>query len=153
TPLPALGSLTGILTDPQFRVVLHAIEQRDGADLLNEGQVTTLSGRQAQFQEVDVQTIVTGTQASSTGGNASPSGNGNGSTVIQNTSPTINYPTQTEPFGTTLDVVPYVCADGVTIQMTLIPTVTEFVQYDPPGAFVPTVQSGTGGIPLTGQLP
>ena len=38
------------LTDPQFRVVLKAIEQRDGIDLLNEGQVTTLSGRQAQIR-------------------------------------------------------------------------------------------------------
>jgi len=34
--------ITGILTDPQFRVVIKALEQRDGADLLNEGQVTTL---------------------------------------------------------------------------------------------------------------
>jgi len=49
--------------------------------------------------------------------------------------------------------VPYVCADGVTIQMTLIPTVTEFVGYDPPGAFIPTIVTGSGGIPITGQLP
>ncbi len=33
---------------------LNFLQQRGGADLLNEGQVTTLSGRQAQFQVVDV---------------------------------------------------------------------------------------------------
>jgi general secretion pathway protein D len=50
-------------------------------------------------------------------------------------------------------VVPYVCADGYTIQMTLIPTVTEFIGYDNPGGFVPQIQSGAGGVPLSGQLP
>jgi len=151
---PALATVTGILTDPQFRVVLHALEQRDGADLLNEGEVTTLSGRQANFQVVDVQTIVTGAPANATGGSAAPAtGGGLGGNVIQNQGASINYTLDTEPYGTTLDVVPYVCADGYTIQMTLIPTVTEFVGYDNPGNFIPTIQSGSGGIPLTGQLP
>jgi len=149
---PAVLSLTGILTDPQFRVVLHALEQRDGADLLNEGQVTTLSGRQANFQVIDVVTIVTGAPANATGGNTTPAA-GLGGNVVQNTAASINYTLDTEPYGTSLDVVPYVCADGFTIQMTLIPTITEFIGYDNPGNFVPTIQSGNGGIPITGQLP
>jgi len=133
-------------------VVLHALDQRDGADLLNEGEVTTLSGRQANFQVVDVQTIVTGAPANATGGNTTPTA-GLGGNVVQNTAASINYTLDTEPYGTTLDVVPYVCADGYTIQMTLIPTITEFIGYDNPGNFVPTIQNGNGGIPLTGQLP
>jgi general secretion pathway protein D len=149
---PAIASITGILTDPQFRVVLHALEQRDGADLLNEGEVTTLSGRQANFTDVDVVTIVTGAPANGQGGNTTPAA-GLGGTTVQNTAPAINYTLDTEPYGTTLDVVPYVCADGYTIQMTLIPTITEFVRYDDPGNFVPTIQNANGGIPLTGQLP
>jgi general secretion pathway protein D len=149
---PAIASITGILTDPQFRVVLHALEQRDGADLLNEGEVTTMSGRQANFSVIDVVTIVTGAPAGATGGNTTPAG-GLGGTVVQNQATAINYTLDTEPYGTTLDVVPYVCADGYTIQMTLIPSITEFVGYDDPGNFVPTVQSGNGGIPITGQLP
>ena len=154
---PAIASISGILTDPQFRVVLHALEQRDGADLLNQGQVTTLSGRQANFQVIDVVTIITGASANATGGNITGAGAGGaggiGGTVVQNQGAAINYPVDTEPYGTTLDVVPYVCADGYTIQMTLIPTITEFVQYDNPGNFVPQIQSGAGGIPITGQLP
>jgi beta-lactamase regulating signal transducer with metallopeptidase domain/Flp pilus assembly secretin CpaC len=53
-------SFTGILTDPQFRVVLRALEQRKGFSLLSEGEVTTLSGRQAQIQVVELKTIVNG---------------------------------------------------------------------------------------------
>jgi general secretion pathway protein D len=129
------------------------LDQRDGADLLNEGEVTTLSGRQANFQVVDVQTIVTGAPANSTGGTASAAAGGIGGNVVQNQGASINYTLDTEPYGTTLDVVPYVCADGYTIQMTLIPTVTEFIGYDNPGNFVPQIVTGSGGIPLTGQLP
>jgi len=38
-----------------------------------------------------------------------------------------------EPFelGPVLDVIPYALTDGQTIQMTLIPTLTEFLGYDP----------------------
>jgi type II secretory pathway component GspD/PulD (secretin)/tetratricopeptide (TPR) repeat protein len=154
---PSLASVTGILTDPQFKMVLHALEQRDGSDLLNEGQVTTLSGRQAQIQTIDLQTIVTGTstqQTSSSGAANQTTGGGlaGGGAAIGST---IDYPTTQIPFGPVLDVVPYVCADGYTIQMTLIPTVTQFVGYDNPGQFVPQAQSvgGSVGIPLTAVLP
>lgn len=39
-----------------------------------------------------------------------------------------------EPFelGPVIDVVPYVMADGYTIQMTVLPTVREFLGYDDP---------------------
>jgi general secretion pathway protein D len=62
------------------------------------------------------------------------------------------------PFGPTLDVIPYVAADGYTIDLTLIPSYTEFLGYDDPGAFVPQAQSassGAGGVatPLVGTLP
>jgi general secretion pathway protein D len=38
-------------------------------------------------------------------------------------------PTQI-PFGPVLDVIPYVNADGFTIQMNIVPTLTEFLGYD-----------------------
>jgi len=34
------------------------------------------------------------------------------------------------PFGPVLDVIPYVSADGYTIQMSIVPTLTEFLGYD-----------------------
>ena len=43
---PAIATMTGILTDPQFRVVIKALEQRQGVDLMFAPKVTTLSSRQ-----------------------------------------------------------------------------------------------------------
>jgi general secretion pathway protein D len=158
TPVPALATLTGILTDPQFRVVLHALEQRDGADLLNEASVTTESGRQTQLQVVDLETIVIGTSLNQTGAGGTGALGGLGGTAGGVIGSTLNYPTITLPFGPTLDVVPYVSADGYTIQLTLIPSLTEFLGYDNPGAFVPQAQSASSGAsgvatPLVGTLP
>jgi len=68
----------------------------------------------------------------------------------------LNYITQITPFGPVLDVVPYVAADGYTIELTLIPTFSEFLGYDDPGLFVPQIQGAAGnaiGLPLTAQLP
>jgi type II secretory pathway component GspD/PulD (secretin)/tetratricopeptide (TPR) repeat protein len=157
---PAVGTFSGILTDPQFRVVIRALEQREGVDLLNESSVTTLSGRQTQIQVVDMLTIVTGTSLNQTGtgggGGVVTGGDQNqGGGAIGST---IDYPTEVLPFGPTLDVIPYVSADGYTIQMTIIPTITEFLGYDDPGQFVPQAQSVSGGaggvgIPIRAQLP
>lgn len=153
---PSVFTLSGILTDPQFRVVVRAMEQRDGVDLLNAPEITTPSGRQAQIQIVDIQTIVTGTSLNQTSGGG---GTGTGTTAGGGGGPvgtTIDYPTDSVPIGTTLDVVPYISADGYTIQMTIIPTITEFVGYDDPGNFIPQGQGGsltTVGVPITAQLP
>ena len=154
---PAVATFSGILTDPQFRVVIRALEQRDGADLLNESSVTTMSGRQTQIQVVDLTTIVTGVnlnQTSTGGGGGNLTGTGGAGAIGS----TVQFNTDTLPFGPTLDVVPYVSADGFTVQMTLIPSLTEFLGYDDPGKFIPQAQSVSGGnsgasVPLTAQLP
>jgi len=143
---PALMSFTGILTDPQFRVVVRAIDQRQGIDLLSEGEVTTLSGRQAQIQVVELKTIVTGVNQNQGQQGAVTPTTGNG-TVNQAPATTFSTPTtQILPFGPVLDVVPSVSADGYTIQMTIIPTLTEFVGYDLETAaiFVPQAITATG---------
>jgi general secretion pathway protein D len=141
--VPTLATFTGILTDPQFRVVIRAMEQRQGADLLSSPEVTTVSGRQAQVQVVDIQTIVTGVQQNNgQQGNQVATGGG---TTVQAAAPIFQTPsTAPQPFGPVLDVVPYISSDGYTIQMTLIPTLSEFVGYDDPGPFVPTAITGNG---------
>jgi general secretion pathway protein D len=149
--IPSLATFTGILTDPQFRVVIRAMEQRTGVDLLNAPEVTTTSGRQAQIQVVDLRTIVTGTEQN-TGQQGAVATTGTG-TVNQAPQPIFQTPnTQLLPFGPILDVVPYISADGYTVQMTLIPSITEFVGYDDPGQFVPTAITAQG-TPITSVLP
>lgn len=44
---------------------------------------------------------------------------------------TVQPSTVSIPLGPTLDVLPHVSADGYTIQLNLIPTITEFLGYDP----------------------
>jgi len=154
--IPALATITGLMTDPQFRVVVRALEQRGALELMAAPRVTTLSGRQAQVQINDLRTIVTGVdlnQTSAGGGNQNLVGNTGGGAAIGSQ---LNYITQITPFGPVLDVIPYVAADGYTIELTLIPTFSEFIGYDDPGLFIPQIQGAAGsaiGLPLTAQLP
>jgi hypothetical protein len=71
---PAIATITGILTNPNFRVVIQALQQRSGFEELAAPEVTTLSGRQTEMKAVVDQYIVTsfsfqqGTSATTTGG-------------------------------------------------------------------------------------
>lgn len=150
---PAVGTLSGILTDPQFRVVVNALEQRDGVDLVSAPSVTTLSGRQTHIEVTDIISVVTGIDANQTGSgsgsgtaNGGTSGGGNGA-VGSTIQPTV----EPLPFGPVLDVIPYVSADEYSIQMTIIPTITEFVGYDTSSFSVQA--QGSQGNPLIQQVP
>jgi general secretion pathway protein D len=50
------------------------------------------------------------------------------------------------PFGPVLDVIPYVAADGYSIHMSIVPTLTEFLGYDTDAAT--TFQTVVGNQPL-----
>lgn len=66
---------------------------------------------------------------------------------VQGVGTTISVITEQLEFGPVLDVIPYVSADGYTIQMTIIPTMKEFLGYDEEASrtFIPRAQSvGTG---------
>ena len=76
---PAVATITGILTNPNFRMVIHALEQRSGYESLAEPEVTTTSGRQTQMRATQVITVITdvnfqqGASATTTG-NATANG-------------------------------------------------------------------------------
>jgi Flp pilus assembly secretin CpaC len=57
---PTLTTITGILTDPNFRVAISALEQRTGTETLAEPEVVTTSGRQTQMRATELETIITG---------------------------------------------------------------------------------------------
>jgi general secretion pathway protein D len=152
---PALATYTGILTDPQFRVVIRALEQRQGVDLLSAPKITTLSARQAQIKVVDVRYIVTDLDLSQT--TSSGATTALGGTVGGGVGSAIQPIAEPIELGPVLDVVPYVSADGYTIQMTIIPTIKEFIGYDLDTAklFTAQAQSVGGGTsnPLTQTTP
>jgi hypothetical protein len=77
-PSTSLFTLTGILTDPQFRVVLKALEQREGTDVLSSTEVTTISGRQTQMKATDVKSVITFFNFSQQVGGVGGTGTGGG---------------------------------------------------------------------------
>jgi general secretion pathway protein D len=68
--IPAVGTISGILTQPQFRLVIRALEQRQGVDLLSAPKITTLSGRQARIDMEDTLTIIVGLSVQGLNGGA-----------------------------------------------------------------------------------
>ena len=76
-----------------------------------------------------------------------------GTTPVQGVGTTISILTEQLEFGPILDVIPYVSADGYTVQMTIIPTVKEFLGYDEEAAatFIPQAQSVGLGVGSTLQ--
>ena len=143
---PSLFTLTGILTDPQFRMVIHALDQRTGTELLAQPEVTTQSGRQAQMKATDVRTIVTAFSFSQNT-TATTTAGGLGTTVAPPTS-TFVYPLPEQmELGPVLDVIPSVLADGYTINMVLIPTETEFEGYEDASQFNTQLPTTTGTFP------
>jgi type II secretory pathway component GspD/PulD (secretin)/tetratricopeptide (TPR) repeat protein len=143
---PSLFTLTGILTDPQFRMVMHALDQRTGAELLAQPEVTTQSGRQAQMKATDVRTIVTAFSFSQNT-TATTTAGGLGTTVAPPTSTFVfPLPEQME-LGPILDVIPAVLSDGFTINLTLIPTDTEFQGYEDASQFNTQLPTTTGTFP------
>ncbi len=137
---PVIGTLTGILTDPNFRVALHMLEQRGGFENLAEPEATTTSGRQVQMKATQTTSIITdfqfdnGSSANNVNagnGNGNGNGNGAGGNVINQAGVAAIIPnTESVETGPVLDVVPYVLSDGYTINMALIPSLTEFDGYD-----------------------
>jgi general secretion pathway protein D len=79
-PQTALFTLTGILTDPQFRVVIRALEQRGGVDVLSSTEITVISGRQAQMKATDVKTVIIDYDFSQAIGGTAPTTGGSGGT-------------------------------------------------------------------------
>jgi general secretion pathway protein D len=139
-------TLTGILTDPQFRLVIHALQQRSGAELLAQPEVTAQSGRQAQMKATDVKTIITGFSFSqNTGGTTASAGTG---TTVQAPAATFVYPLPEQmELGPTLDVIPSVLSDGYTINLTLIPTYQQFAGYDNPNSVDSSALTTSGAFP------
>ena len=109
-----------ILTDPQFRMVLKALQQRSGAQLLAQPEVTTLSARQAQMKMTTIQRVVTGISERALTPPGITTTNGDESPL---------YVTKPMEFGQTLDVTPRVLDDGYTVALTVASTVTDFLGY------------------------
>jgi general secretion pathway protein D len=122
---PGIFGLAGVFTDPQFQVVIRALNQKKGVDLLSAPKVTTKSGQRAVIEivrEFRYPTTFTAPQVPSIGSTT---------TVVSGVVPVVVTPTTPQTFetrntGVTLEVEPVVGPDGVTIDLNLVPQVVEF---------------------------
>ncbi|HUK83065.1 MAG TPA: hypothetical protein VLZ12_10595 [Verrucomicrobiae bacterium] len=117
-------TIRGILTNPQFQVVVQALSQKKSADLLSAPKVTTVSGNQAQIrvaQEFIYPTAYTAPTAVSSAGNVGSAGVA--------TTPSTPSAFASRPVGVVFNVTPSVGADGYTINLTLIPQITDFLGF------------------------
>ncbi len=131
--MKGLGGILGIssiLTNPEVGMVLHALDQKGGTDLLSAPRVTTRSGVNAQIKVV--REIIYPTefdmQSSSvyTGGNT-----GVGATDRGRQTQVIVTPDgfETRETGVILNVTPTVGPDGYTIDLVMVPEVAELVDW------------------------
>ncbi|HEY4282903.1 MAG TPA: Amuc_1098 family type IV pilus outer membrane protein [Chthoniobacterales bacterium] len=151
---PAIFGLSGVFTDPQFQVVIRALNQKKGVDLLSAPRLTTKSGQRAVIEvvrEFRYPTQFQPPQIPQTVGSTSGSAGGAASIPVTPTTPTAF---ETRNTGVTLEVEPVVGPDGLTIDLNLVPQVVDFegfINYGSPILAPATGPSLTvlGGIIFT----
>jgi general secretion pathway protein D len=121
TPLGGILSASSVLTNPEVTVVLQALSQHGGTDLLSAPRVTTRSGVNAQIQVV--REIIYPTEFDLT----QPTVDSDGHVTM---APIVTPGTfQTRETGVILNVTPTVGPDGYTIDLVMAPEVAELVDW------------------------
>jgi general secretion pathway protein D len=138
---PGVFGIAGVFTNPQFQLVIRALSQQKGVDLMSAPKVTTKSGIKATikvirefpyptaFNPPQVPPPSTGSQSATA---TPPSG-----IVVTSGAVTPSTPSEFEKrdIGVSLEVEPQVGADNYTIDLSLSPEVVEFdgfVNYGSP---------------------
>ena len=140
---PGIFGLAGIFTNPQFQVVIRALSQQKGVDLMSAPKVTTKSGVKATIKvirEFPYPTEFTPPEVPPPANNQG--GNGNNvipaNTIVVTSglvTPATPSAFEKRDLGVTLEVEPQVGADNYTIDLSLSPEVVEFdgfVNYGSP---------------------
>jgi type IV pilus assembly protein PilQ len=118
-------SYEGILTDPMFKAVIHALETSDKSRTLSVPKVTTINNRAASirigedfryFEQYDVQSIPS-------------SVNSQGSQVYSSVLVPVGTPTL-EELGIELKVTPSVGSDMTSVDLTIAPQISQFERYE-----------------------
>jgi len=155
---PAVFGVAGVFTDPQFQVVLRALNQKKGTDLLTAPQVTTRSGQRAkvevirefiyptEFEPPEIPQDFGGGGLQFGGGGGLGGGASGGGFPVTPTTPTAF---ETRNTGVTLEVEPTLGADGYTIDLTLAPEVVEFEGFVNYGSPIQTAATDALGNPTT----
>ena len=126
---PSMFGLAGVFTNPQFQVVIRALNQKKGIDLLSAPSVTTKSGQRAIIEvirELRYPKTYTAPQVPSISSTTGTTVIGAAAAVPVVVTPTTPQDWETRNTGVTLEVEPVVGGDATTIDLNLIPQVVEF---------------------------
>lgn len=135
---PGVFALTGVLTDPQFQVVVRAISQNTGADVLTVPSTVVRSGERAQIKSVrefiypteydppELPNVVAG-----------------GAFPVTPANPTAF---ETRELGSLLEVEPIIGPDDVTVDLNLVPEISEFLGFVNYGS---PITAGASTTPIT----
>lgn len=137
TVAPGILGLAGILTEPQFQVVMRGLNQKKGVDLLSAPQVTTRPGSPARIEiirEFIYPTEYDPPELPNSTGGANNNNNGGGGVIDPVGAQVTSFPVtpatptafETRNTGVTLEVDPTVSQNNFTIDLQLTPEVVEF---------------------------
>jgi general secretion pathway protein D len=142
---PGIFGLAGVFTNPQFQVVIRALNQKKGIDLLSAPKVTTKSGQRAIIEvvrEFRYPKTYTPPQVPSIGSSNQAVA---GAVVPVVVTPTTPQDWETRNTGVTLEVEPVVGGDATTIDLNLVPQVVEFEGFINYGSPINAVGVNTVG--------
>jgi general secretion pathway protein D len=126
-------NVRGILTNPELRVALHALDQKGNLDLLSAPRVTTINGVNAVIEIVREIIYPTEFDVSENDINLNNQGGGQqpgGAGAIPFIPPTvIPGAFETREVGVILNVTPTVSPDNYTINLTMLPEIAELVGW------------------------
>jgi general secretion pathway protein D len=157
---PGIAALAGVFTDPQFQVVIRALNQKKGVDLLSAPRVTTKSGQRAVIEiirefryptEFDPPQIPQ-TFGNNTGGTVIIPGTTQAQTNSFPVTPTTPTAFETRNTGVTLEVEPVVGPDGYTIDLNLVPQVVEFEGFINYGSPIQSSTTNALGVSVTNVI-
>ncbi|HEY9508328.1 MAG TPA: M56 family metallopeptidase [Verrucomicrobiae bacterium] len=114
------GNITTTLSSVQMKNALETINKRNYAVLRNGGEVTTLLGRQARLEVVDLNTFPTKINPKALTVPGVFTSNGTNDLLIA----------ENVPLGTILDVVGYTLPDEKSLALKLTASMTEFLGYE-----------------------
>lgn len=130
---PAAFSIAGVFTDPQFQVMMRALSQKKGVDLLTAPSVIVRSGQRSKIEvirEFPYPTEYDPPQIPQTfgggGGGLNGVGGGNSASSGFPVTPATPQSFETKNTGVTLEVEANVGDDGYRIDLNLAPEVIEF---------------------------
>jgi general secretion pathway protein D len=137
---PGVFGLAGVFTNPQFQMVIRALSQQKGVDLMSAPKVTTKSGIKATIKvirEFPYPTEFNPPQVPPPASAQQNGGQGAAGIVVTSGIVTPSTPSAFEKrdLGVSLEVEPQVGADNYTIDLSLSPEVVEFdgfVNYGSP---------------------